>query len=82
MIVLLLPAVFDLTGRVGGHAADLAITDEKLSLGVSIVLLLLYCANLVYTLVTHRDVFAAGEPQGEPNGACGLRSPSLSPQPQ
>jgi Ca2+:H+ antiporter len=64
MIVLLLPAVFDLTGHVEGHAADLQITDEKLSLCVSVVLLLLYCANLVYTLVTHRDVFAAGETSG------------------
>lgn len=64
MIVLLLPAVFDLTGRVEGHAADLPITDEQLSLCVSAVLLLLYCANLVYTLVTHRDVFAAGETSG------------------
>jgi Ca2+:H+ antiporter len=39
--------------------------DERLSLGVSAVLLLLYAANLVYTLVTHRDVFAGDAPQGE-----------------
>jgi Ca2+:H+ antiporter len=30
-----------------------------MSLGVSVVLLLLYAANFVYTLVTHRDVFGA-----------------------
>lgn len=29
------------------------------------MLLLLYCANLVYTLVTHRDTFAAAEATGE-----------------
>jgi len=28
------------------------------------VLLLLYAANLVYTLVTHRDMFAEDEPSG------------------
>lgn len=32
--------------------------DEKLSLAVSAVLLLIYGGNLVYTLITHRDVFA------------------------
>ncbi len=51
------------TGRMGGHAADLQVTDEELSLGASVVLLVLYVANLVYTLVTHRDVFAADEPR-------------------
>ena len=39
--------------------------DERLSLGVSVVLLLLYAANLIYTLVTHRDVFAGDAPGGE-----------------
>ena len=58
MIALLIPALFDYTER--GHidaglAADL---DERMSLGVSIVLIAVYVANLVYTLVTHRDVFA------------------------
>ena len=64
VIALLLPAVFDYTGRMSGHAADLQVTDEELSLGASVVLLVLYVANLVYTLVTHRDVFAADEPRG------------------
>ena len=32
---------------------------------VSVVLLLLYAANLVYTLLTHRDVFAGDAPSGE-----------------
>jgi Ca2+:H+ antiporter len=38
-----------------------------LSLTVSVVLLLLYGANLMYTLVTHHDVFASG--QEEAGGA-------------
>lgn len=65
VIALLLPAVFDYAGRIGGDGRDLPITDEELSLGVSAVLLILYVANLVYTLVTHRDVFTAGESRDE-----------------
>lgn len=64
VIALLLPAVFDLTGRVSGQAENLGVTDEEVSLGVSVVLLLLYLANLVYTLITHRDVFSADKPEG------------------
>ncbi len=65
LIALLMPAAFDLTGRVAVHAGDLGLTDEELSLGVSVVLLLIYAANLVYTLVTHRDVFASDDERGE-----------------
>jgi Ca2+:H+ antiporter len=61
VIALLLPAVFDYAGRSGAHVYDLGIADEDLSLGASVVLLILYAANLAYTLITHRDVFAAGE---------------------
>ncbi len=63
VIALLLPAVFDYTVRPMSETARLKMTDEELSIGVSIVLLILYAANLVYTLVTHRDVFASDEPQ-------------------
>ena len=64
VIALLLPAVFDLAGRVSGQTERLAVTDEEVSLGVSVVLLVLYFANLIYTLVTHRDVFSAEKPEG------------------
>ena len=59
MIALLLPAVFDLTERTAESPAAAAITSEEFSLAISAVLLALYGANLLYTLVTHRDVFAA-----------------------
>lgn len=68
VIALLLPAVFDLTGRLAGQRVQLAVTDEEVSLSVSVVLLLLYLANLAYTLVTHRDVFSADEPTDEGEG--------------
>ena len=60
VIALLLPAVFNLTEAAAG-VRRVAITDEQLSIGVSLVLLLLYAANLIFTLVTHRDVFGSGD---------------------
>lgn len=68
IIALLLPAVFDFAGQNVSQGRQLAITDEHLSIGVSVVLLLLYGANLLYTLVTHRDVFATDEPRDTESG--------------
>jgi Ca2+:H+ antiporter len=65
VLAILLPAVFDRTERMAAPAADVSLLDEHLSLCVSVVLLLLYAANLVYTLVTHRDVFAGSASAGE-----------------
>lgn len=64
VMALLTPAVVDLTGRTVLHTPDLAVSDEQLSLGVAVVLLLLYAGNLAFTLVTHRDVFASEEERG------------------
>jgi Ca2+:H+ antiporter len=61
VIALLLPAVFDFTARGVTHTGNVTVSEESLSLAVSCVLLLLYCGNLAYTLVTHRDVFSTGE---------------------
>jgi Ca2+:H+ antiporter len=63
VIALLLPAIFDFTAR--PSIPDTAGTDERLSLWASAVLLLLYGANLVFTLITHRDIFAGDEPRAE-----------------
>lgn len=65
VIALLLPAVFDYTERQAG-AADIPSLDEHLSLGVSVVLIVVYLGNLIYTLVTHRNVFAGPEREHEP----------------
>jgi Ca2+:H+ antiporter len=64
VLAILLPAVFDLTERMTAPGADISLVDEHLSLAVSVVLLVLYGANLAYTLVTHRDVFAGEAPGG------------------
>ncbi len=57
MIGLLVPALFDYTERGIYASPEASQLDEKLSLGVAVVLILVYLANLLYTLVTHRDVF-------------------------
>ncbi|WP_131118943.1 calcium/proton exchanger [Lichenihabitans psoromatis] len=64
VIALLMPAIFDLTGRTVTHTGNLGLSDELLSLAVSVVLLALYGGNLVYTLVTHRDIFASADERG------------------
>lgn len=59
VVALLVPALFDFTERRLRAVPAAGDLDERLSLGVAVVLLLAYGANLVYTLVTHRDLFAA-----------------------
>lgn len=59
-IGLLLPASFDLAVGDRGDSNRL-LRDENFSLSVSAVLIFVYVANLIYTLVSHRDVFAYAE---------------------
>ena len=66
-VAILLPAVFDMTERVLSPGAGRALPDEWLSLCVSVVLLLLYGAHLLYVLVTHRTMFATGAEGGTPS---------------
>lgn len=61
VIALLLPALFDYTERGLRGPAEVSVLDEHLSLGVSVVLIIVYGANLAYTFFTHRDVFAFDE---------------------
>ena len=69
VIGLLLPALFDYTERGEVSSRLVANLDEWLSLGVSIVLILIYVANLMYTLVTHRDIFSGSEKKSTGRGA-------------
>jgi Ca2+:H+ antiporter len=68
MIALLIPALFELSERGLLQGGVLRNLDERLSLCVSVVLILVYIANLAYTLRTHRDVFSFGEEE-EPTGS-------------
>lgn len=65
-LALLLPAVFDRAqvARAADTAARSA-SEIQLSIGVSIVLLLVYGGYLVFTLVTHRDVFVRTDEHDE-----------------
>ena len=67
-IGLLLPALFSYTEHRLASAPEAHLLDERLSLGVSIVLIVVYIANLVYTLVTHRDIFALPDEDDDENG--------------
>ncbi len=59
-IGLLLPSMFDYA--IGDRPdSGRLLRDEHLSLSVSVVLILVYVANLIYTLVTHRGLFAYAE---------------------
>lgn len=57
VIALLIPAVFDYTVRDVSPRARASSLDEYLSLGVSVLLIAAYAANLIYTFVTHSSVF-------------------------
>ena len=54
VIALLLPALFNYTERYVIAIPSARAPDERLSLGVAMLLILAYLANLVHTLVTHR----------------------------
>ena len=76
VITLTLPAIFDYTEQLPAFAAEAgtrANLDERLSIGVAILLIVVYLLNLMYTLVTHKDVFAA--PEGEAGHGHGPENP-------
>jgi Ca2+:H+ antiporter len=59
---LLIPALFH--AMVGPGEATL---EHKLSLSVSVVLILTYGLNLLFNLVTHKDLFGKEEPEERPD---------------
>ncbi len=61
MVALLVPAMFDYSQRVPLMQPVAVTARAHLSLAVSVVLIGVYAANLLYTLVTHRDIFADPE---------------------
>jgi Ca2+:H+ antiporter len=62
MIAFLVPALFDVTEMtLGISPEEIRIDDTHLALAVSIILILLYAANIVFSLVTHRDLLSPHE---------------------
>ncbi len=74
LIALMLPAVADYVLRQAPAGHDVGISDEFLTLGTSVVLLTLYGGNMVYTLVTHRNIFSRVD-DDEPTAAHGIGGP-------
>lgn len=64
LIAVLVPALFDASEKMLALTPESTrIEDTHLALAVAIVLILLYAANLVFSLVTHRDLLAASDGQ-------------------
>ena len=75
LIALMLPAVADFVLRQAPAGHDVGVSDEFLTLGTSIVLLMLYGGNMVYTLVTHRNIFSRIDDDAEWPSARGIGGP-------
>lgn len=70
VIAFLVPALFDFTERSFGlDPSKVKIDDANLALGVSLVLLALYAANIVFTLVTHKDLLSTADEENEEHAA-------------
>ena len=70
VIAFLVPALFDLTERsLGVGAAAVRVDDTHLALGVSLVLIGLYIANLIFSLVTHRDLLSESDDSHDEAGS-------------
>lgn len=68
VIGLMVPALFDVTEQMAAGHPNRIMLDERMSYAVAVVLILVYAANLVYSLVTHKNVFAVGEDEGADAG--------------
>ena len=74
LIALMLPAVADYVLHQAPAGHDVGISDEFLTLGTSVVLLMLYGGNMIYTLVTHRNIFSRVD-DAESQSAHGIGKP-------
>ena len=70
VIAFLVPALFDLSERQFGITPDrIKIDDANLALGVSVILLALYAANIIYTLISNRDLLSSADEEHEEHTA-------------
>jgi Ca2+:H+ antiporter len=77
-LALLLPAIFDRAEVARAASGSVrALGELHLSIGVSIVLLLVYTGYFVFALVTHRDVFNRTDKE---DGAAASRATNGEPQ--
>lgn len=66
MIAFMVPALLDFTERVAGvPEAEALVSDAHFSLAASFVLVGLYLCNMIFTLVTHKDLISASDEEHE-----------------
>jgi Ca2+:H+ antiporter len=66
MIAFLVPALFDFTERGEGvSATQMQLSDAHFSLAASFVLVGLYVCNMIFSLVTHKDLISASDDEHE-----------------
>ena len=66
MIAFLIPALFDFTEHASGiPVAEANIINAHFSLAASVVLILLYVANMIFSLVTHKDLLSSSDIEHE-----------------
>lgn len=71
MIGFIVPSVFDFNERIlpSESPAHALILDADLALGVSIVLIILYAGNLIFSLITHKDILSTSDEDAEAHTA-------------
>ncbi len=69
MIAFLIPALFDVTEHASGITlAQTKTSDGNFSLAASVVLIGLYICNMIFTLVTHKDLLSPNNAEHEEVG--------------
>ena len=69
MIAFVIPALFDFTERGDGISlAQTHVSDAQFSLAASIVLIGLYICNMIFSLVTHKDLISPSGVEDEEGG--------------
>ncbi|WP_027480721.1 calcium/proton exchanger [Deinococcus pimensis] len=65
VLALLIPTIFDVVSRRTETNAEVTRLDVSLSDATAVVLILLYVANIVFSLVTHRDLISTSDESNE-----------------
>lgn len=66
MIAFMIPALFDFTELASGvPLAEATVTNARFSLAASVVLIVLYICNMVFSLVTHKDLLSTSDDEHE-----------------
>ena len=74
MIAFMIPALFDFTELASGvPLVEATVTNARFSLAASVVLIVLYICNMIFSLVTHKDLLSTSDNEHEEEGAWSAR---------